>query len=119
MHPATLYLFAGAPTDEVLGQWLGPRTNALRLLPAQVHPTERLVTLRYDGVGAPKEGLAALVAALGHLAGPGALLAHLAPLAGRLEHARKLLGLRGTPPDPDAPLPPWVNTPLPTAMLVP
>jgi len=119
MHPATLYLFAGAPTDEALGRWLAPRTRTLRLLPAQVHPTERLVTLRYDGLGAPKEGLAAIVAALGHLAGPGALLARFAPIAGRLEQARRLLGLRGTPPDPDAPLPAWVNAPLPTALLVP
>lgn len=124
MQPATLYLFAGTPLDEALGDWLARREPAgLRLLPAQHHPAERLVTARYEGLDGSRDGAAALGAALRHLPEPWAAVGRVLgrPRVGRvLDRGRRLLGLRGAPPRalPET-RPPWVNGPLPVELVVP
>lgn len=124
MQPATLYLFAGTPLDETLGAWLARKEpDGLRLLPAQHHPAERLVTARYEGLEGTREGVAALGAALRHLPEPWAALGRL--LARRqvgraLDGGRRLLGLRGAPPQAEEPRrPAWVTGPLPVELVVP
>ena len=124
MQPVTLYLFAQAPTDERLAHWLlRQQPEHLRLLPAQHHPQERLVTLRYEGADGTRDGAAALGAALRHLPEPWAALGRLLarPGVGRVvDGGRKLLGLRGAPPlNDEGPRPLLVTGPLPVELLVP
>lgn len=123
MQPATLWLFAGSPLDDALATWLaahGP--DQLRLLPAQFHPRERLVALRYEGSEGPRNGAAALGAALRHLPGSWALMGTVlgqVSVGRATDGFRKLFGLRGAPPDDESPRPKWVTGPLPMELVVP
>jgi len=67
--PSTIYFAAGCEACSPIGRWLARQSPvALRVMPAELHPTEDLWRVRYEGAdGEIADGVSAIARALEHI----------------------------------------------------